>query len=341
MSAVRVFLSLDRKSLGSIAVTPLVNKIIQEARDCNDANFRIELVHFLGMHVYLKLNKIQKAIRCFEDAKMKALIQKEPSAKRQQYLVVMMRRKQIRAYLQIWSMVKNDKNIVEKILKYSEMLVKKLSTSPSPLDKLTILKSFLTVAKAYLSLGLIDDALKNLSKGLVCLNAFSLTGPFLLHSKMTFLFARVYNIRGRQDEAMTMGRETLLRFQTFFGEHSPRTKAVYRFMQRVCAKADKNKLDPSGQEGDHYADTDDEADQLAKRTWQDRLDQNIKAPVSKALSGGLDRVGLKQTLRIEPDDGLDRDSGEEVSEVEIDEIGVGDIGEENWEEEIEERNEGD
>jgi hypothetical protein len=112
-------------------------------------------------------------------------------------------------------------------------------------------------------------------------------------------------------------------------------------MQRVCAKADKNKLDPSGQEGDHYADTDDEADQLAKRTWQDRLDQNIKAPVSKALSGGLDRVGLKQTLRIEPDDGLDRDSGEEVSEVEIDEIGVGDIGEENWEEEIEERNEGD
>ena len=87
MAGLRVLLSVNRNQLGSIKVTPFVNKIIQESRDCIDPLFRVELVHFLGLHVYLKLQRVQKAMRCFDDPKAVKMIQKENLSKRQSFFV--------------------------------------------------------------------------------------------------------------------------------------------------------------------------------------------------------------------------------------------------------------
>lgn len=261
MSCLKAILNVDAKIVRDVNVTFYVNRIIQEASICSDPFTKLELLYFLARHVYLKLARIEKAIMYLDDTNKSKLMQAADQTGKAALLSLTFRRKQLQLYTKLWDMTSahqsmlTQKDMKEKrvnvdlitnMLNNCKSINSKLAKGSNQYNKISIIKAFTVVAKAYLKLGLTNEALLNLSKAMVSINSYDIKGPLLLKSKITLMFAKVYNLKGKIKEASENGRRALLEFQEYYGEHSPNTEAIYTLMQRL-ATSDHDKQ--------HYEET--------------------------------------------------------------------------------------
>ena len=280
MGCVKVLLNVDSNLVKDVDIVKHVNRVTEEVKNTTDAMARIDILYFLAFHVYLKLRKIKKAMAALDDNMITKLLSKEHTRKNQISIRLYMKRKQLKMCLKIWNYTRRDQKVVERILKLVQSIVKKLSISPSPYEKETIIKSFTIVSQAYLSLGLLDESLINLSKAIVSMNTFNVSGSLLLHSEVYLLFSKVLFMKHRTSEAYETVKTVLQEYKTFFGENSIRTKKVYQLMQRICSE-DEEWID----EGKHYADT--EPDDNLSESEEPPRDELDKTPVRQKHNGDL------------------------------------------------------
>ena len=283
LACMRVILAVKPDQVEDVDILKYINMIIREAKQTSNPFKKLEYLHFLSYHVYLRLNKIQRAKDFMEESHFVKMVMKESTKKSQQNLWLTFRRKKLRLYLKLWSLFQTDQKVVERILRLTNHLVKDLSMTPTPYDKMSVLKSFITISKAYLSLGLVDDGLINISKAIVSVNSFSITGMFLPKSKIDFLFAKIHLLRHRNKEALESAKNILLEYQKFYGENSPRTREIYSFLVRACKSEDQNQLK-------YFEDTRDDEELSPKN--QRLLDalQDMDDPVSPSVRNQMQKV---------------------------------------------------
>ena len=256
MLCIRVFLSVDEKLVKDVPVRILVNKIISEGKSCHVPLLKIDIMFFLSYHVYMRLRIFQKAKRCIDDSLISKILSQQNTKKDQAYLMLTFRRKQLRTWLKIFGLNKNEPKISQKIAKCMEGIIKYICVNPSPYDQITIIKSFTIIAKAYLMMGMAHESLINISKIKVSLSGYGVEGLLYLRSKVDYIAAKVNFLKGRTEAAHKLGLSALKDFKKFFGEESSRTRRLYKFMQKVCNS------DPSYEvEAAQYAETLDQDDE--------------------------------------------------------------------------------
>lgn len=269
MSCIRVLLSVDPHLVRDVDTVYYVNRITDDAKNTVDTKARIEILFFLAYFVYLRMKKFKKATTALDDNMINKLLSKENTRKNQIAFRLLMKRKQLKLYLKIWQYSRRDQKVVERILRLISSIVKKLSVSPSPYEKHAILKTFSCVSKAYLSLGMLDECLINLSKAMVSLSSFNVSGTFLIKSKIQLIYAKVNFFKGKDNLAYNLCEDILNDFQQFFGENSLKTKKVYLFLTRICDKRDyqeEEEKEPNYIQGDP-----DEPQNTDKRAIEEML----------------------------------------------------------------------
>lgn len=291
MAGVRVLLSVHPHLVRDIPTVEYINRITEDAKNTVDVKSRIDILYFLAYFVYLRMKKFKKATMALDDGMINKLLSKEHTRKNQIAFRLLMKRKQLKLYLKIWEYSRRDQKVVERILRLIGSIVKKLSVSPSPYEKHAILKTFSCVAQAYLSLGMLDECLINLSKAMVSLSSFNVSGTFLIKSKIDLIFAKVNFLKGRDNLAFNLGQEILNDFGEFFGKNSQRTKKVYNFLSRVCDKRDqienRREAHPYDDDNDYTPHSDDrEIDEVLaqKQNYQSHKgSEKLKLPHEMTL----------------------------------------------------------
>lgn len=293
MASLRVLLNVDSRFVKDIEIVRHVNRVIEEFKSTVDTKSRIAILYFLAYHVYLKMRKVQKAKAALDDSTTAKLLSKEHIRKNQITLRLYLKRKQLKLYLKIWNQMQTDQKVVENIIKAIGSIVKKLAVSPSPYDKASTLKTFTIVAKAYLSLGMLDECLINLSKAIVSLNTFNVSGMLLLRSKIYLLYAKVHNLKGKPHEARLAGDKVIFEFKEFFGETCRRTKKVYAFMQRVCGE-DEAMLGYKHYYDETDRDDDSDDDHLQKNTLEQESAPKKRTQSDMLMLPGQQGLELKE-----------------------------------------------
>lgn len=284
MVVVRMVMSLPCGFSEDISIAEPI-RVLQTATDfvqTSNPMKKVEVWYFMAYHFYMKLKKYDRALRFMEKIAARSISTIFPKETTKSYQVdtfIFFHRKYIQFYLKNWELMKNEtdpakaksiQQTAEGMIRYCQKIVLILSETKIKTDKVNVLKCLITVSKAYLSLGMIDEALANLSKADVILHSVEVSGKFLMQTNVDYMYARIHLNQGHQLHAYNIAKQVVVEYQTFYGGKGYMTDRVYRFMLKACPE--------TAEERDCYEDTKDEEDFVHLLQGNDELKKILGEP---------------------------------------------------------------